>query len=202
MTGVNIERSLEALISLAAIDREIVERRTAAAMIQTGLGEGRARVAALRELVGMTEVRLSASSGSTDAGHSESHRLREGLRTSENELDRIVREQKEEETRAHGLLAQIDGVIAGLEVKRPPLLTVLPPDWINRYEAILRTGRRALAIASTGICGECKTSLSREIFVDLQRRERLESCPGCERFLYLPDLVAHAETASMAKRRS
>lgn len=86
--------------------------------------------------------------------------------------------------------AQVDsrGRLAELALRREALVGSLPADQLKRYEEIAKVrGGLAVAAASEGLCLACRLGFPPQIFNDLQRNEKILTCPNCNRLIYWRD---------------
>jgi len=90
---------------------------------------------------------------------------------------------------------QLKETIAQISTKRSRLLAIVPGNILRRYEQI-RDRRDGLAIvdASEGTCLGCHVQLRPQQYNVVLRLETLESCPICQRFVFVrPDFAAQVE---------
>lgn len=86
--------------------------------------------------------------------------------------------------------AQVDGRerLAELGLRREGLVGSLPADQLKRYEEIAKVrGGLAVAAAADGLCLACRLGFPPQIFNDLQRNEKILTCPNCNRLIYWRD---------------
>ncbi|MDR0881032.1 MAG: C4-type zinc ribbon domain-containing protein [Candidatus Adiutrix sp.] len=78
--------------------------------------------------------------------------------------------------------------LAGLESRRRSLAAALPPDRLKQYETIAQS-RAGLAVtaAAEGLCLACRLSFPPQIYNELQRNEKIMTCPNCGRLIYWRD---------------
>jgi predicted nucleic acid-binding Zn-ribbon protein len=73
-------------------------------------------------------------------------------------------------------------------VSRTKLTESLPKDALGRYLIVSKNrDGQAMAPVSGGLCQVCHLSVPPQLFNDLQRNDRLLSCPNCARIIYWPD---------------
>lgn len=77
---------------------------------------------------------------------------------------------------------------AALTAQRRRLAEGLSPARLSQYDEIakIRAGR-AVAAAAAGMCQACSLSFPPQLFNDLQRNEKIQTCPNCGRILYWRD---------------
>lgn len=78
--------------------------------------------------------------------------------------------------------------LAELARRREAIVENLPADQLKRYEEIARV-RAGLAVtaAADGLCLACRLGFPPQIFNDLQRNEKIMTCPNCNRLIYWRD---------------
>lgn len=87
-------------------------------------------------------------------------------------------------------MAQVDSRerLAELALRREALVGTLPADQLKRYEEIAKVrGGLAVAAAAEGLCLACRLGFPPQIFNDLQRNEKILTCPNCNRLIYWRD---------------
>jgi predicted nucleic acid-binding Zn-ribbon protein len=84
------------------------------------------------------------------------------------------------------------------QAERARLTAALPPDVLGRYNIVARNrDGQAIAAVSDGQCQVCRLSVPPQLFNELQKNDRLLSCPNCARIIYWPghpDLKPPEET--------
>lgn len=120
-------------------------------------------------------------------------------------LDRI--EQREKEVAAWSQLVAKEGAsfaqleaataqdqaagqetLGGLGVRRGAETGSLPPNQLKHYEELIQTkGGRAVTAAAGGMCLACRLGFPPQFFNDLQRNEKILTCPNCGRIIYWQD---------------
>ncbi|MDR1083577.1 MAG: C4-type zinc ribbon domain-containing protein [Deltaproteobacteria bacterium] len=74
------------------------------------------------------------------------------------------------------------------QVARTKLTESLPRDILGRYLTVAKNrDGQALAPVSDGLCQICRLSVPPQLFNELQRNDRLLSCPNCARIIYWPE---------------
>jgi len=85
------------------------------------------------------------------------------------------------EARAEALQAEL----AAEETARAERAAAVEPDWISRYERILRHhGDRAVVPVENGACGGCHMKLTPQVIQDARRAQEVVTCGYCGRLLY------------------
>ena len=117
-------------------------------------------------------------------------------------LEKLTEENKglkiwlEEETAALAKKrVEVDAWIAesaesvhALEVERNSLTKDIPRNFVSLYNRVYagRNGRAVVAILE-GICQECHLQIPPQDFNELQRNEKIMTCPNCQRIMYWGD---------------
>ena len=68
----------------------------------------------------------------------------------------------------------------------------IPPTILAHYERFVARGKKGVALARNGVCGECHLRITSAKLVDLSAGTDIQLCDNCGRYLYLP------ETASLS----
>lgn len=109
-----------------------------------------------------------------------------------------LREEFEREQNANAdRLGELDGTIAEIDKKKVQVTARLKPkSLLSRYKRLLerREGKAVVPVVGGG-CQGCRMLLPPQQYIIVQRGERLETCPSCQRFLYYSAELA-AELAS------
>jgi predicted nucleic acid-binding Zn-ribbon protein len=72
--------------------------------------------------------------------------------------------------------------------ERVRLTETLPADALGRYRIVAKNrDGQAMAPVSGGLCQVCRLSVPPQLFNELQRNDKLLSCPNCARIIYWPD---------------
>jgi len=74
---------------------------------------------------------------------------------------------------------------ARMDAERPALLKEVPENYLNLYQRLYngRNGRAVVPIVN-GICQECHLQIPPQQFNELQRNDKLMTCPHCNRIIY------------------
>jgi len=83
---------------------------------------------------------------------------------------------------------ELEATIAEISKQREGLLPRIPPNILRRYEQI-KSRREGVAIVESpdGSCGGCHVQLRPQHFNILLRMESLETCPRCNRYVYVSE---------------
>lgn len=128
---------------------------------------------------------------------------------SADDLDRQIRELKllvveaskkleEEGAQLEKEAEKADALIMSLEEQKEQLKPKIPSDLLNKYR-FLRDKRAGVALAPVkrGTCGVCHMNLPPQTFIDLQRNERMMSCPNCLRIIYWTGHEAYKQSSQV-----
>jgi predicted nucleic acid-binding Zn-ribbon protein len=63
----------------------------------------------------------------------------------------------------------------------------VPESVLIQFDHWMARGRKAVAVVSNGVCGECHLGLTVGIMGALAFGEAVQRCGNCGRFLYLPE---------------
>ncbi|MDL2226393.1 C4-type zinc ribbon domain-containing protein [Deltaproteobacteria bacterium OttesenSCG-928-M10] len=111
-----------------------------------------------------------------------------------------------EEAAAYGRTAEAIEKAAGqgretldsLEARRLSVIRALPETQLKLYDEIYKArGGRAVTPAADGLCLACRLGFPPQIFNELQRNEKIITCPNCARIIYWrdhPDFAAVDES--------
>ncbi len=78
-----------------------------------------------------------------------------------------------------------DEQIANLNDQKKQLKPQIPAELLKKYQ-ILRANRAGVALApvNRGTCQVCHMNLPPQIYIDLQKNEKMIHCPNCQRIIY------------------
>ena len=120
-------------------------------------------------------------------------------------LDRIEKREVEisdlvlvvsEETTAYGRFAAETekaqqtsrDLLADLTARREEIVAALPEVKLKQYDEIAKArGGRAVTAAAAGLCLACRLGFPPQIFNELQRNEKILTCPNCGRIIFWQD---------------
>ncbi|MBT8405995.1 MAG: hypothetical protein KJP05_00940 [Deltaproteobacteria bacterium] len=132
----------------------------------------------------------------------------EQMETAES-LEKEIKEQKRLVTEARERLKRegtqlgkeakkADKLIASLEEQKEQLKPRIPADLLKKYQFIrANRGGVALAPVHTGACQVCHMNLPPQIFIDLQRNEKMMYCPNCQRIIYWMGHEAYRQSSQV-----
>jgi hypothetical protein len=85
---------------------------------------------------------------------------------------------------------------AALRSQRDAIQAQLPANLVKRYQQLLaRRGGVAVVLARDSTCTGCNMGIPAQTFILIQRGETVETCPSCNRVLYLEAMLATATAA-------
>ncbi|MCB9730647.1 MAG: hypothetical protein H6744_09155 [Deltaproteobacteria bacterium] len=97
-------------------------------------------------------------------------------------------EVKREESASAQRLGELDSAIQAVASRKKEITVRLDDQLARRYSRVLRKREgKAVVHADGGKCSGCQIRLPPQTFIMVQRRETLEACPNCQRFLYVTD---------------
>ncbi len=100
------------------------------------------------------------------------------------EAARYAQTAAEIEKAQTGGRARLDGLAA----RRQALVAALPPDRLKQYDDLVKTrAGRAVTAAADGLCLACRLGFPPQVFNELQRNEKILTCPNCNRVIYWRD---------------
>jgi predicted nucleic acid-binding Zn-ribbon protein len=81
--------------------------------------------------------------------------------------------------------AKADTLIASLEKEKENLKPQIPTEMWQRYQLLsANRGGVALAPVKQATCQVCHMNLPPQLFIDLQKNEKMMHCPNCQRIIY------------------
>ncbi|MEW6159211.1 MAG: C4-type zinc ribbon domain-containing protein [Verrucomicrobiota bacterium] len=80
----------------------------------------------------------------------------------------------------------------------------IPPAILGSFDRFLVRGKKAISSVRKGVCSECHMKLTIGLVVTLMKRESIERCPNCGRFLHLSEdeVPAHPVAAPVSKPKA
>lgn len=90
-------------------------------------------------------------------------------------------------------IGRLDATIAEISKRKTGIISKLPKGLVGRYNRLLeRREGKAVVAAVAGRCQGCRMMLPPQLYIMVQRGEKLETCPSCQRFVYYTAEVAAA----------
>lgn len=121
-------------------------------------------------------------------------KVKESLTQHESEFSGLRDMLTEMEAKAQERTAELEQELAVAQAGREELTAVIPKDVLSRYERVkARRDGAGLAEAVNGTCMGCLVSLRPMQFVALQKMKSIETCPQCQRFLFMSSWIDEGE---------
>lgn len=112
------------------------------------------------------------------------------LKDAEAALKATRGDHEAEIARLRGELAKLEAQIAEEEAARAVTAAALRPDWLSRYERILRSRKdTAISVVRNGACGSCRANVPPQTLTRVKRQEQLHDCDDCGRILVPADTL-------------
>ncbi len=103
----------------------------------------------------------------------------------EEKLAELQVEVKKEEATSGDRLAELNREIDAIESRKTNVNGRLDDQLLRRYARVLgRREGKAVVAAVGGKCSGCSMRLPPQLFILVQRKETLQACPNCQRFLF------------------
>lgn len=110
---------------------------------------------------------------------------KDSIAAEEEKLADLEGEVAREEEASGDRLRELDAKIEEVDARKREIESRLDTRLARRYERVLkRRGGKAVVPAVDGKCTGCQMKLPPQTFIQVQRRETLETCPNCQRYLY------------------
>jgi predicted nucleic acid-binding Zn-ribbon protein len=107
---------------------------------------------------------------------------------------RLEQEGAQLETEA----AKADTLIASLEKEREQLRPQIPAEMWQKYQLLsANRGGVALAPVKQATCQVCHMNLPPQLFIDLQKNEKMMHCPNCQRIIYWVGHEAYKQSSQV-----
>lgn len=115
----------------------------------------------------------------------------------EEKIAEIQKEVSEEETNNAKRLKKLDKQISAISGRKTAVLEKLTQGVIRKYERIAsgRSGLVVVPVATTGACGGCNFRITPRQLQLVYRGDSMETCPNCDRILYL-DIKTSSDEAT------
>ncbi len=75
------------------------------------------------------------------------------------------------------------------EARIQALRTAIPAPILGHYDRLLQRGKKGVAVIRNGVCTECHMRVAIGVLATVMRREDIQLCGNCGRYLYLPPEV-------------
>lgn len=195
---------------LASRSRRLVEVRGLCEAKEADIKESEATIARSRQrlntITGQRELQaaqreLDTAKRTTQQRSEELVKLLEQLEAAE--ADQRKKQQERDSLAAEMQAAEADLVrrveereagVTDLTGRRTGLLAKLPPEVVSKYNRISKA-RGGVAVVPIGepTCDACRMAVPPQTFIRLQRRETLEACTYCNRFLIYRPMADESE---------
>lgn len=111
-------------------------------------------------------------------------------------LDLLRNELTTEQSTTGARVKELDERLGGLTGDYTQFEANIPPPMLRRYRRIQLAwqGLAVVPVNAKGSCGGCNRALPPQLYNILLRQDSLESCPYCNRFLFIDD--AHDKEAA------
>jgi len=105
----------------------------------------------------------------------------------EDKLKKMSAEVKEERSTTKHRVNELEKRLSGFEGERDKFETDIPRNILSRYTRIQKAwqGLAVVSVNEKRSCGGCHRQIPPQLFNILLRQDSLESCPYCNRFLYV-----------------
>lgn len=180
---------------LAELERERRERELSLAQERDNVQKAEGRLPAIK-----TQKEYVAVLKEIDTAKKLSKELEEQIASRREAIETLAREKEEKAAEAEALnkkhearqaeiraaLEELDESLAAKEAEREEALKQLPSSLRRRYEMLLeRRSGVAVVEARNGACLGCNMHLPPQLFNSLFLVEEIQSCPHCNRLLYV-----------------
>ena len=116
------------------------------------------------------------------------------LKEKEGELKNLEQEWKKRQGEIEAQLTEAEQAVGKANEVRQAIIERLNGDLIERYELIFsRREGMAVVEVSDGICQGCYMNVPPQLWNEIIRNERLNTCPSCHRILYNKPTVSSDE---------
>ena len=112
------------------------------------------------------------------------------IATEETKLGELRSEVAREEAASGDQLKELDDRISTISTKKTNAEGRLDRNLLTRYGRLLqrREGKAVVPVGPKGKCTGCQRLLPPQQYIQVQRGERLLSCPNCQRYLYFAEI--------------
>jgi hypothetical protein len=135
-----------------------------------------------------------------DSAKKATHEVQEKIKLKDSDIDAVRREKEESENILNDVqgrvdqhnaeispqIAEYDETLSAKNKSREELLNSLPSVLRKRYQKLIEQ-RAGVAVveAKDGACLGCNMRLPPQFFNNLQSSDEIQSCPHCNRFLFV-----------------
>ena len=103
-----------------------------------------------------------------------------------------------EESASQARMDEMNGKRSTLVHGREELLETIGKSTVKRYDRLRTKFMDAVVLLNDGSCPGCRMALPAQLFIDMQRGEKMTDCPQCRRIVIYRPLVADSLDASAA----
>lgn len=163
------ERLAKAKAKLASVTRtkEYAAMQRELDNLRKKYGENEAELKRLAEAIGEYQASIAAE---------------------EEKLAELQEEVSREEAASADRLGELDRTIASISTAKKDIQVKLTPALISRYNRVLkRREGKAVVPVDGGKCTGCQMRLPPQSYIMVQRGDSLQSCPSCQRFLFIEE---------------
>jgi hypothetical protein len=94
-----------------------------------------------------------------------------------------------EEAQAKARLTELSAEREKVTTGRDALLAVISKSTVRRYDRLRTKFMNAVVVVADGSCPGCRMALPAQLFIDMQRGEKLTDCPQCRRIVVYRAIV-------------
>ncbi len=110
------------------------------------------------------------------------------IKAQEAKLKDLRSEVAREEATSGDRVRELETTIAKISERKKEISKDLKPQLVKRYERVLqRRDGKAVVAVEDGQCTGCRMRLPPQLYIRVQRGETLETCPTCQRYLYIEE---------------
>lgn len=141
----------------------------------------------LRQNIGEKEDELERFTEALDSHKS-------AVKEEDDKLAALEKEANDEDKATQSRLDEFEAKIKETSIRRQEWIDIIPADILRRYERV-KSRREGLAIvpAVDGRCSGCYMAVPPQLYNVLLRRDSLEICPSCNRYIFYRDDVPTEE---------
>lgn len=185
--GTQAEAMIRALVALAKLDGELRERLSSGAALAARVDRLQSSTAILEKFVEGERLTAPFDPDSLEGRRRASLIAEVQLQLTEAARELALHQEQLQMSAGH----PDDGGL--LERWRGTARSLLPPDVIAAYDALVRAGRYpAIVPLARGFCSGCHLRVPPQLLNRVALGHVLERCPHCQRFLHLPHTAPSA----------
>jgi len=174
---------IAALLSLAGLDAELLEREARVQKLVRRMEEQRYAVAGLRAELESDRGRLTRPRGRSLGADLST--LRKHILENEKAYAQLSRDAEQSEGETRALSAELEQRSAEVAEQRAVLRSRLSAEILEIYATALRSGREpAIVRLVQSVCTGCNMRLHSKLEHQIRRRWGIAACPHCQRLVY------------------